>query len=349
MSDGPRVLHAPVEIAGQASLSAFGLRELGVDSSAFARTHAFDYAIGPDIVPGPSRAAWLRAALAATRRHDVVHFYFAQSFVPEWMRGIDARALRRSGRRVVVEFLGRDVRMPSVEAARNPSYVRVEGEDDEVAAARMSRWSSITGGHAILCDRAMTVFAERFFDHVHVVPFRIDTQAFVPSPPSRDGGRPPVVVHAPSDRAGKGTRHVRSAIESLEARGAELEYVEVHGVSQQAAVEACRRADIVVDQLCSGAHGVFAVEAMSMAKPVVCNVLPEVEPQYPDGFPIINASPATVADVLADWIERPGDRHELGLASRAYAERVHDVRVVARRLLEVYAQLPGRSRSVPPR
>jgi len=335
-----RVLHAPVEVAGQAALSAFGLREIGVSSSAFARPHAFRYPIAPDIVPGSSRLDWLRSAAMTAPRFDLVHFYFGQSFLPEIARGLDVRALRLAGRRVVVEFLGSDIRMPSVEASRNPYYVRLPGEDDALAERRLRRWSTLTGGHAIVCDPALATFARRAFAHVHVVPFRVDAAAFAAAPPRADT-HPPVIVHAPSHRAGKGTRHVRAAVETLRGRGAELEYVELHGLPQREVAAACERADIVVDQLCSGSHGVFAVEAMCMAKPVVCNILPEVAPLYPEGFPIVGATPETLADVLADWLERPRERRELGLASRAYAERVHDARMVARRLLEVYAALPG--------
>jgi glycosyltransferase involved in cell wall biosynthesis len=340
MSDRPpRVLHAPVEVAGQAALAAYGLREIGVPAHAFARMHAFRYPVAPDVVPGPSRLAWARAALRAARGHDVIHFYFGQSFIPEALRGIDARLLRRAGRRVVIEFLGSDIRMPSIEARRNPWYTPSAGEDDAIAERRMRRWCEITEGHAIVCDRALTAFAELFFPHVHVVPFRVDTRAFAPAPPS-PAPHTPVIVHAPSNPAVKGTPHVRAAIEALRARGAELEYVELQGVAQHEVAAACARADVVVDQLRIGSHGVFAVEAMSMAKPVICHISADLRPAYPAGFPIIAATPETIADVLGDWLERPRERHERGLASRAYAERVHDARAVARRLLEVYEQLP---------
>ncbi|HYV16961.1 MAG TPA: glycosyltransferase [Conexibacter sp.] len=346
MSGAIRVLHAPVEVAGQAALAAYGLRAVGVPAHAFARPHAYRYPVGPDIVPGPGRVAWACEALRAARTHDVFHFYFGASFLPEALRGIDARALRGAGRRVVVEFLGSDIRMPGIEARRNPHYVPLDHDDDADAERRMRRWSAITGGHAIVCDRALTAFAERCFAHVHVVPFRVDTAAFRPAPPTAKDVDVPVIVHAPSRIAAKGTPHVRAAIETLRTRGAQLDYVELHGVSQEAVHEACRRADIVVDQLCSGSHGVFAVEAMSMAKPVVCNILPELVSRYPVGFPIVPATPETIADVLGDLLARPRERHQLGLASRAYAERVHDVRAVAQQLLEVYAQLPrGRFRA----
>jgi glycosyltransferase involved in cell wall biosynthesis len=149
----------------------------------------------------------------------------------------------------------------------------------------------------------------------------------------------PVLVHAPSHLAAKGTPFVREAVERLKARGLAFEYVELHGVTHDEALAGYRRADLVVDQLCTGYHGVVAVEAMALAKPVVCYTLPELEPTYPRGYPLINANPDTVTAVLEEWLQRPGERHARGLASREYAERVHDHRAVAARLLDAYDRI----------
>jgi len=69
-------------------------------------------------------------------------------------------------------------------------------------------------------------------------------------------------------------------------------------------------------------------------------MIPEIEATYPPVLPIINANPDTIEQVLAEWVERPRERYELGLASRAYAERIHDHRAVARRMLDAYETLP---------
>ncbi len=146
-------------------------------------------------------------------------------------------------------------------------------------------------------------------------------------------------MHAPSDLRIKGTRFVRAAVERLKARGLSFEYVEVHGVSHPDALEIYRRADLIVDQLCVGSYGVFAIEALSLGKPVFCYVLPELEPLYPPGFPLVNANPDSLEALLEQWLQQPEERHRRGLQSRAYAEEVHDCRVVARKLMDVYDQL----------
>jgi hypothetical protein len=336
-SSVPRVLHAHVEIAGQMMLSVLGQRELGVKATGFARPHALHYEPAPDIVPPRSRLGYLRAAQRAIRAHDLIHFYFGHSFLPYLL---DAPWLRRLGKRVVIEFNGSDVRMPSVEEGRNPYYpAGMEGEDDARASRTLRRWSEITEGHVIICDHSLDTFVAPHFEHIHVVGQRVDIRRLTPAPPDPQARRMRV-VHAPTHHVAKGSEFVRRAVAELTEAGAPIDYVEVHSVSHSRALDIYRSADIIVDQLRLGGHGSFAAESMALAKPVVCYLLPEIEATYPADLPIINANPATLRDVLAEWMERPRERHERGLVSRAYAERVHDHRIVARRLMEAYETLP---------
>jgi len=340
----PTVLHAPVEVSGQAALAAFGLREIGVNARCFARPDRFAYPVSPDIDPGPTRAGWIAAAVRAASTSDIVHYYYGesllrgQSLLPGRMKAFDARALRWLGRRVIVEFMGTDVRLPSVEAARNPHFVPKGGQSDQSALARMRTWSWATGGQAIVNDPALITFVAPQFEHVHFVPVRVDTHRLEAEPPGRDVRRP-LLVHAPSHLAVKGTSHVRSAVDLLRKRGVDFEYKELRGLSNREVTKICAQADLVVDQLCLGSYGVFAAEAMSMGKPVVCYLHPDVISLYPTGLPIIRATPDTLLDVLAEWLQKPTERYALGVESRRYAETVHDVRVVARRLLDVYEDL----------
>lgn len=335
----PRVLQAPIDIANQPALSALGLREIGVPAHCFAALHPYRYEAAPDIVPPTDRLPYLRTAATALRNHDVLHFHYGQSLLREPFRAADARMARALRKRVVIEFHGSDVRMPSLERARNPHYVRLDGEDDALATERMRRWSAITGGHTIQCDHSLDLFLAPHFEHIHVVGHRVDTRRVDPVYPAAST-RVPVVVHAPSVLAVKGTRFVRASIEALQADGVPLEYVEVHGAGQAEAQALYRRADLVIDQLCAGSHGVFAVEAMSLGKPVVCYLLPELVGTFPPDLPLIGASPETLTEVLAEWLADPAARVERGRASRAYAERRHDARAVARRLAAVYEDLP---------
>jgi glycosyltransferase involved in cell wall biosynthesis len=130
-------------------------------------------------------------------------------------------------------------------------------------------------------------------------------------------------------------------IDACEQLGLELDIVE--GVPHEDARARYARADIVVDQLNAGWHGVFALEAMALGKPVVTHLKPDVVERSAAGFgarlPIVPATSETLADALRPLVERPALRRELGAAGRAYVERVHDIEVVAGRMLDLYRSI----------
>ncbi len=145
-------------------------------------------------------------------------------------------------------------------------------------------------------------------------------------------------MHAPSNREKKGTRYVIEACEKLEL---ELDIVE--GVRHDEARKRYARADIVVDQLNAGWHGVFALEAMALGKPVIAHLDEETVERSAEGYglrvPIVPATKDTLADALRPLVENTATRRELGAAGRAYVEQVHDIDRIADRLLAIYAEL----------
>ena len=164
----------------------------------------------------------------------------------------------------------------------------------------------------------------------------LDLRDYTPVPPS-DNPRP-LVVHAPSNREKKGTKYV---IEACERLPVDLDIVE--GVRHDEARERYARADIVVDQLNAGWHGVFALEAMALGKPVLAHLDPETVEQSAEGYgirvPIVPATKDTLEAQLRPLVESPALRREIGAASRTYVEQVHDIDRVADRLLAIYAAL----------
>lgn len=322
-----RVLHAPIEVAGQLALSAEALRRAGIDATAYCEVHPFDYPVGPDVVPAvgrPLRYVAQTARLVA--RHDVVHFHFATSFFNESRGFADARLIARR-KPVFVTFHGSDVRQPSVARAGNPHFVAAVGEDDDVARRRLRAWARVTGD-AVILDPGLMAHVAPFFPRVHLHKLIVDAGRFAPAHPREDAR--PLLVHSPTDRATKGTAHVRAAVERLRAH-VDFDYDEVHGVSQAEALRRYARADLVVDQILVGSYGAFALEAMSMGKPVIAHVA-----HRDADLPIIEADPETLADVLEHWLSDAAARRERGLRSRAYVEREHDLVPAGRRLAELY-------------
>jgi glycosyltransferase involved in cell wall biosynthesis len=307
-----RVTHAPVNVAGIPWENSQALRRKGVDSRlvVFNRGKLHpeaDWSL--DRRGGlPRRLGTQFAALARLLpKTDVFHFYFGLTLVPPSLQFPILKAARKKS---VFHYLGSDIR------GKSPA----ELTDGKRAGAE------IVGSYAAL----------RWVPGAHVVPPGLDLRAFTPVPPS-DKPRP-LVVHAPSNREKKGTAYVIEACESLPV---DLDIVE--GVNHEQARERYARADIVVDQLNAGWHGVFALEAMALGKPVVANLDPETVSRSTEGYgvrvPIVTATRSDLAASLRPLVEDAVLRRETGAASRAYVEQVHDIDVIADRLLSIYAAL----------
>jgi glycosyltransferase involved in cell wall biosynthesis len=301
-----------VNIAGIPWENVQALRRKGVDARlvVFERGklhHEADWSLDRR-GPLPARLAQqLAAFVRLAPRTDVFHFYFGLTLVPKSIQFPLLRALRKKS---VFHYLGSDIR----------------GKTREQLAYGKRADAEIVGSYD----------ATRWVPEAHVVPPGLDLRPFTPVPPS-DAPRP-LVVHAPSNREKKGTRFVIEACEQLPV---ELDVVE--GVPHEEARARYARADIVVDQLNAGWHGVFALEAMALGKPVVTYLRPE----WVDGaeralglrLPIVPATAETLVEALRPLVEQPALRREAGAASRAYVERVHDIDRIADRLVDLYRSL----------
>jgi glycosyltransferase involved in cell wall biosynthesis len=118
----------------------------------------------------------------------------------------------------------------------------------------------------------------------------------------------------------------------------------VEGLPHDEAFARYRDADIVVDQLNAGWYGLFAIECLALGKPVVTFLHEEAVRRTEDAFgvkvPIVNATAETLRARLEELVATgPDGRAAIGAASRAYAERVHDLERATDRLLDLYARI----------
>jgi glycosyltransferase involved in cell wall biosynthesis len=307
-----RVTHCPVNTAGIPWTNVQALRGRGIE----ARLVVFNrYALHPeaDVDLGRSgglarqQATQWRAFARLAPRTDIFHFYFGLTLLP---KSVQFPLLRALGKRSVMHFLGSDIR----------------GKTPEQLAWAQRAGARIVGSYDAI----------RWVPDAHVIPPGIDVRAIEPAPPS-DRERP-VVLHAPSSRSRKGTEHVVAACAALDV---ELEIVE--GLDHREAFERYRHADVIVDQLNAGWYGVFAIEALALGKPVVTFLHDEAVRRTEEAFgvevPIVSATKETLADKLRPLVESADERRRIGLASRAYAEEVHDLERMTDRLLALYAGL----------
>jgi glycosyltransferase involved in cell wall biosynthesis len=298
-----RVTHCPVNTAGIPWTNVQALRTRGIEAQLVVFNR---YRLHPEADIDLQRRGGLvrqqatqwRAFARLAGQTDIFHFYFGLTLLP---KSVQFPLLRALGKRSVMHFLGSDIR------GRPPG---------ELA------WAKRAGARVV-----GSYDAARWVPDAHVIPPGIDVRAIEPAPPA-DRDRP-VVLHAPSSRAKKGTEEIVAACAELDV---ELEIVE--GLDHREAFERYRRADVIVDQLNAGWYGVFAIEAMALGKPVITFLHDEAVRKTEEAFgvdvPIVNATPETLAGVLRPLVESAG---------RAYVEEVHDLERMTDRLLALYAAL----------
>jgi glycosyltransferase involved in cell wall biosynthesis len=259
----------------------------------------------------------LRALAWAVGNFDVFHFHAGLTLAPA---GITLPLLRARHKGIVFQSWGSDLRRRD---ASEVSYLRRAG-------------AVIVGSY--LTKRLAPSGPWPDYD---VVPPAIVLDDWHPSP--TEPGDVLRVAHAPSKRAVKGTQAVLDAVESLRARGVPVELDLIEGVPNAEARMRYAAADVVVDQLRVGWYGMFAIESMALAKPVVVYLdeqgAAETEEAFGLELPLVRADESTIEDVLAGLVEVRPELPELGRRSREYVERVHAHTAVARRVLEIYERV----------
>lgn len=335
-----RILHGPRNIAGMASLVARAQRRRGHDavsvclpSGPFGFQPDFVYGGGDSSAPAKRvRDVWL----SELWQQDVLHLYYDEGFGGPSLW--DAKLMKALGRKVVLTFLGCDVRDRAANLDR-PVSVCHECSPIGCSANRESliAWSRQADLVLVTTPDLLEVLPFATY-----IPLPVDALALAgPSSPAPAVGNGPFrLLHAPTDEGKKGTRHLVAAVERLRARGVALELVLPGTIPQADLRRLAVTCDAAVDQLMAGVFGTFGAEMMALGLPVIARIDPAWAAAYGSELPVLSAGPDTIETVLGQLAElSPETRRQIGSRSRAWALRHHASDAVADRLDEAYARM----------
>jgi glycosyltransferase involved in cell wall biosynthesis len=139
----------------------------------------------------------------------------------------------------------------------------------------------------------------------------------------------PVIIHAPNHRWVKGTDHLLAAIDRLRARGLDFELRLIERIPRHQALELYQSADIIADQFCIGGFGIFALEGLTLAKPVLTYLDQDYLGDPVFNHPIVNTNPENLERILAVLLQVPELRERLGVAGRESIEQYQSVAALA--------------------
>ncbi len=336
-----KVLHLPTSVGGNSWALAQGEKRLGLDSRVLVKSQStLGYPTDINLnlqhrTPVGKLARLLRVFLAIRKQFDVFHFNFGSSLIHAPTRGLNQADLPYYPRRarLFATYNGCDARQKFPTMARSC-----------VAACHDSKCygGQCNSGRLDAARRRGIEKMSRYVEHIwalnpdllHFLP--PEKSSFLPYVCAVDSVEPPMpvgekktlrVVHAPTDRAAKGTDHILRAVGAIEKRypGA-IELRLVEGLPYEQALRVYQTADLVIDQVLIGWYGGLAVEVMKMGKPVIARINEADLRFLPTQMArdvqqaVIAADPTTLEHRLARCIE---DRTWLRARADAAVEYVH--------------------------
>lgn len=359
----PRICLGPVEVGGFYGGLTLTLREAGVDAVHVNWSpHPFGYpeAPAPPFIArvavycrrrsgshrSPAvRAAWrviqtmatLAFLLWALVRFDVFVFGFAQSFLQ--LRELALLKLLR--KRVIFVLHGSDARPPYMNGAvtREPwdvAEVIARTEAQKRRIAHIERYADVVISDPTYCQLLEKPVVLRTLIGR---PSR-GAPASVSEP--RSDGRRVRVLHAPSDPVGKGSGQIRRIFSELQARGHDVELVEIEGQSNSIVLDEIARCDFVADQLYTDIPvATLATEAALLDKPALVGGYAgeHYNAAMPAGTvpPSVYVHPSEFEASAERLLSDPELRRRLGRQAREFVSSRWTASEVAERFLRVVA------------
>jgi len=338
-----KILHCPYDVGGQAWTVSRAERRLGYKSDHMVFSGSYiNYPVDCNLgfKKRISFKNFLKAAVflsQAVKKYDIFHFYYAKSILPLYL---DLPILKVFGKKIFFTFQGSDI--------RRRGYFLKHFKTDIYKDCGGITHKKFFDFFRLLRLKIAVFFANKTFvlnpdlkfisPSSEMMPYgNVDLDEWLPVE-SEKGNKPLIILHAPTNRAIKGTKYLIEAISKLKKEGYLVNLKLLEGVRHGQMREFCRDADVVVDQLLIGWYGGFAVETMALGKPVVCYLNEDLFCFVPwaKDIPIVNANAINLYDKLKWLIKNPEERKKIGKMGREFVEKWHNPVMIAEKLINLY-------------
>ena len=314
--------------------------EAGYSAETFV-THLFYYTSNFDYI---CRQGFLWRCLLAWRclfRYRALYFYFKGGpFAWSGLLRLEPWIYRIAGTKTLVMGYGGDCQdwnhCPNLpfKHGMNMDYPHVMPKNYRTRQ-RIDRWTRHASYILSGCD---WVYYTPRWNALCLAHFTVDTVALAPSETDCSALTEPVIVlHAPNHETIKGSRYIIQAVNELKSEGYAVELDFVRNASNEELHEHIRKAHIVADQLVIGWYGMFAVEAMSTGKAVLCHLKQDLLDLYEFSglisageIPIITCTRQSFKQELRELLENRQRLVEVGRRSREFVLRHHSISAMAK-------------------
>ena len=251
----------------------------------------------------------------------------------------DIEELKRLGKKIVYIFCGDDVRwyyaakqeyekygLRSIEYDSDYNY---ESDALELKLRRLRIAERYADFIFSRTDQAQMQLRPYYRYHMWVDPKRINNN------PQQRKLRP-IVAHAPSNRALKGTSFVLNVFDRLKNEGVAFEPLLLENVPNEKATQIYSDVDILIDQLIITGTGKLASEALAAGCVVMSHMAYNNYPQKnPLACPILDVNPDNLYENLKQIILNHEERSEIASRGLAYVEQNLDIRLFCKKIISL--------------
>jgi glycosyltransferase involved in cell wall biosynthesis len=349
------ILFLPNNIASLPSITANAINKIeGVEAKSLVYSIHKYQTVNQETIILPNRFIslknpfkWLYAQWDFTRQlkkwikwADVFHYTWG----PACKNGKDLKWIKKMKKPVFIEWVGSDIRDSEFLSGINPYYKQAFKNGYEYSLLESGQHKKNVEQHFYnvgampMCWPEMSLYLNtKLFPKYLPLMQRINIKEFSPEFPSIQNLRP-LIVHSPSAKITKGSNIIIAEVEALKSE-LEFDFVLLHNKSREEVLAMMKKADIFIDQIIIGSHGMATLEAFAFGKPVMCYLIPQVfERGLPGECPIINTNPDNLREQLVKLITSPQMRYDIGRKSREYVEKYHDAEKISKQLLKTYSE-----------
>lgn len=353
-----KVLHLPSTVGGHAWGLSRGERALGLESEVLISSRNWlnypaDISLGLENTDSNLRKLFVlgKSFLRRRRSYEIFHFNAGSSLLHSPQHALNQIDLAwyPGTARIFVTYNGCDARLKFPTVQRTPISACHDprcyhgmcnyGAYDDLRRRAIGKMAQ-HARHMWALNPDLMHFLPR--EKASFLPYAISTWNEL-SPRQPRFGKVLQIIHAPTNRAAKGTDAIVAVIDKLRAshRG-RFEFTLIENTSNDKALALYASADIVIDQILIGWYGGFAVEAMKMGKPVIARIASEdlrfIPPQMAREVldSVIDADPNSLHSVLTHCIEDDAYLKQRAAAAVDYVLKWHDPKYVAALTKEKY-------------
>jgi glycosyltransferase involved in cell wall biosynthesis len=268
-----KIFHGLVNYGTQAGMLAKGLRDAGHIALSVSDFDPFKRQIDIELLHGGNFAQKVfKHSLNLTRKvywffsFNIFHFYYGTTLLPNQ---IDLPFYKLFNKKVVFHYLGNDIQgyKGSVEKYKWTNMRGFIGDRDpdeyDKRITKRFLYETNYADKQIVCAPYLSEFVQKSI----VLPLAINTQSFkYTKHPQNDI---PILMHAPTHRAFKGTNYIIEAIENLKREGYKFIFQTIEIATHQDLKELYIKCDVFIDQIMGGWYGTASIEAMALGRPVI--------------------------------------------------------------------------------